>query len=199
MSLRAVGLVAAAGRSGRMGRPKALLSTSLVDPIGPDEPWVARLVRALREGGVDDVVVTVPDDVEVAASIRQAVGPHARTARNARPELGLSGSVIAALECSGDADVLVICPVDAPGAQASMVRRLLGAIAAGAAAAVVVHGGRRGHPAAFSASTWAALRAAGEQGGPRAVLGAVGAVEVDVDDAAVLWDLNTVADIDRRA
>jgi molybdenum cofactor cytidylyltransferase len=197
VSLRAVGLVAAAGRSGRMGRPKALLSTSLIDPSGPDEPWVARLVRALREGGVDDVVVTVPDDVDLAASIREAVRGQARTTNNAQPELGLTGSVFAALALGADADVLVICPVDAPGAQASMVRRLLEAIAAGAAAAVVVHGGRRGHPAAFSAATFAALRAAGERGGPRAVLAAVGAVEVDVDDAAVLWDLNTPADVDR--
>jgi CTP:molybdopterin cytidylyltransferase MocA len=197
VSLRAVGLVAAAGRSGRMGRPKALLSTSLVDPLGPLEPWVNRLVRQLREGGVDEVVVTVPDDIEVAQAIGEAVGARAHTTRNERPELGLTGSVIAALERVSDADVLVICPVDAPGAPAAIVRQLVSAVAEGAAAAVVVHRGRRGHPAAFAASTFPLLRAAGERGGPRAVLEAASAVVVESDDPAVLWDLNTQADLDR--
>lgn len=179
-----------------MGSPKALLSTRAFDPRGVDEPWVRRVARMMRDGGVTDVVVTTPDVVDVAAAVTTAVADLAITAANPQPALGLSGSVGAALDLV-DADVLVLCPVDAPGLDATMCRRLIDAVAGGASAAVVVHGGRRGHPVAFSSRCSPALRAAGAHGGPRAVLSTVDVVEVAVDGESVLWDLNRPADLAR--
>jgi CTP:molybdopterin cytidylyltransferase MocA len=150
MSVLAV--VAAAGRSFRMGRTKALV------PFGPGgPPLVVHIVGALLDGGVDDVVVTVPADprdaaaihAEVDAALRGGVhtalaapspaargrtGPgvvddHARRvsfARNGEPGLSLTGSVRAALARATDAtEHLVVAPVDAPFFDADLVRALL--------------------------------------------------------------------------
>ncbi len=179
-----------------MGSPKALLSTRVFDTDGVDEPWVRRVARMMRDGGVTDVVVTVPDDIAVARAIADAVVDIARTTTNPQPQLGLSGSLFAALDVVA-ADAVLLCPVDAPGLEAGMCQRLIAAIGAGAAAAVVVHGGRRGHPVAFSSGCIPALRAAGADGGPRAVLATVVVAEVAVDDDRALWDLNSPADLAR--
>jgi molybdenum cofactor cytidylyltransferase len=202
--MRVLGVVAAAGRSGRMGAPKALLSTRRFDPEGVDEPWARRVARMLRDGGATDIVVTVPDDEAVAAAVDAAVADVAVTAKNPQPHLGLSGSLFAALDVvEGPVDALLVCPVDAPGLQAAMVRALADAVAAGADAAVVVHAGRRGHPVAFASRCFTALRSAGERGGPRAVLADLdvtgGVVEIAVDDDAVLWDLNSPEALARLA
>lgn len=206
--MRVLGVVAAAGQSGRMGSPKALLSSRVFDADGPDEAWVRRVARMLRDGGATHVVVTVPDDAVVAAAVGAAVVDLAVTVQNPQPWLGLSGSLVAALDVTdGPVDALVLCPVDAPGLQAAMVRALVDAVAAGADAAVVVHAGRRGHPVAFSSRCFTALRSAGERGGPRAVLadlddvvvGGSGVVEFDIDDDRVLWDLNSPDDVARVA
>src|SRR4051812_25373898 len=54
-------IVPAAGRSERMGRPKLLL------PVGGISV-IARVVTALRKGGVDVVVVVVPGTVVAGAA-----------------------------------------------------------------------------------------------------------------------------------
>lgn len=179
-----------------MGAPKALLSSRHFDPAGLDEPWVRRIARTCRDGGVSDVVVSIPDGAEIALAVTAAVVDIARVVHNPQPELGLSGSLVAALDLVM-ADAVVLCPVDAPGVRAPMVRQLIDTLATGVDAAVVVHAGRRGHPVAFSARCFPALREAGACGGPRAVLAALGArvAEVAVDDAAVLWDFNSPADL----
>jgi nicotine blue oxidoreductase len=198
--MRVLGVVAAAGRSGRMGSPKALLSSRHFDPGGLDEPWVRRIARIFREGGVSDVLVSIPDSADVGADVADAVTAAvvdiALVTANPQPEFGLSGSLIAALDLVM-ADAVVLCPVDAPGVRAPMVRKLIDTLATGVDAAVVVHAGRRGHPVAFSARCFPALREAGARGGPRAVLAALGAdvAEVAVDDDAVLWDFNSPADL----
>src|SRR5579864_3103665 len=57
-------IVLAAGKSTRMGRPKALL------PLGTGETFVTRLVATLGAAGVDDVVVVAGHE---AAAIVEAI------------------------------------------------------------------------------------------------------------------------------
>ena len=57
------GLLLAAGRGSRMGRPKALV-------VGDDgESWLARSVRVLREGGCADVTVVLGAESGAAGSL----------------------------------------------------------------------------------------------------------------------------------
>ncbi len=112
-----------------MGQPKALLPWG---PGGP--PFVVHVVQALRDAGVDDIVVTVPEETGVAATVREVLwaflgGAAARAialVANPWPHLGLSGSVRAALlRCQDDHALLVVAPVDAPFFDAALARALI--------------------------------------------------------------------------
>ncbi len=186
-----------------MGSPKALLPydfpDAVVDEDGIADCFVSHLVRALVGGGANTVVVTVPDDAGSAAAIRD-VCPHAVCLANPAPALGLTGSVIAALDHDHDdnADVLVLCPVDAPFATPAVVAALIAAVWAGADAAVVTVDGVRGHPVAFGRQAFGALRLAGSRGGPRQVLAELHqVVGVPSSDERLCLDVNTVADLAR--
>lgn len=199
---RVLGLVAAAGASTRMGSPKALLAYEFHDAVGDDDGiadcFVSHLVRAMLSGGADTVVVTVPDDAGSAAAISDVVGADAACVPNPSPSLGLTGSVIAALDHVDDADVLVLCPVDAPFATPAIVAALIAAVVAGADAAVVTVDGVRGHPVAFGRQAFGALRLAGSRGGPRRVLDELDqVVAVPSLDRRLTLDLNSAADLVR--
>lgn|GEM_PF-1065136 len=202
---RVLGLIAAAGASTRMGSPKALLPHDFHDAVVEDDGiadcFVSHLVRALAGGGADTVVVTVPDDAGSAAAIVDVVRRASIDAvclANPAPALGLTGSVIAALDHDDDADVLVLCPVDAPFATPAIVAALIAAVWAGADAAVITVDGVRGHPVAFGRGAFGALRLAGSRGGPRQVLDELDqVVAVPSTDRRLTLDLNSAADLAR--
>ncbi len=198
---RVLGLIAAAGASTRMGSPKALLPYEFHDAVADDDGiadcFVRHLVRAMLSGGANAVVVTVPDDAGTAAAISDVVGA-AVCVPNPSPSLGLTGSVIAALDHVDDVDVLVLCPVDAPFGTPAIVAALIAAVVAGADAAVVTVDGVRGHPVAFGRGAFGALRLAGSRGGPRRVLEELQqVVAVSSTDRRLCLDLNSAADLVR--
>ena len=118
------GVVLAAGRSSRMGRPKALLPA---DTAG--ETFVGRIVRTLRAGGVDDIVVVVGG---VAPEITRILTKEARPPRaviNPAPERGQFSSLqvgLRAVSRPGVSAVLVTL-VDVPLVTAATVEALLDA------------------------------------------------------------------------
>jgi 2-C-methyl-D-erythritol 4-phosphate cytidylyltransferase len=127
--VHAVGIVAAAGSGLRLGAqiPKALV------PLA-GRPLVVWAVQSLRDGGVTDVVVTVPADQRDAftavlpADVRVVDGGPTRTA-----------SVRAGLAAAGDgADVVLVHDAARPLTPPDVVARVLAALAAGAAAVVPV-------------------------------------------------------------
>ncbi|WP_116449661.1 2-C-methyl-D-erythritol 4-phosphate cytidylyltransferase [Blastococcus litoris] len=127
--MHAVGIVAAAGSGLRLGAdvPKALVRLA-------GRPLVAWSVDALRAGGVDEVVVTVPSgcrDAFAAAlpgDVRLAEGGASRTA-----------SVRAGIDAaSPGADVVLVHDAARPLTPPDMVRRVLAALAAGHPAVVPV-------------------------------------------------------------
>lgn len=190
MSGPTLGLVAAAGRSSRMGQPKALLEIE-------GEPFVRRLSRVFLEAGVSKVVVTVPKPPADEAVREALVGLDVVASPNRYFDEGLLGSLKTALELLPNARGIVLTPVDAPFASVELVRALLYALERGARAAVPSAGGRRGHPVGFSAACFEALRAA--EGGPREVLASLGdtLALVPWGDERVTWNLNAPADLAR--
>ena len=118
------GVVLAAGRSSRMGRPKALL------PASPDgETFVGRIVRTLRDGGVDDVVVVAGGmAAEIERVLAQADHPP-RVVLNPTPERGQFSSLqvgLRAVDRPGVSAMLVTL-VDVPLVSAGTVAALLDA------------------------------------------------------------------------
>jgi len=190
--MRVVALIAAAGRSGRMGSPKALL------PFGHDvdaDSFVVVIADVCRAASCD-VVVSVPDGDD-GDRVRAVVGD-VITITNPTPSLGLSGSILAALDVDADIDALLLWPVDAPFADVALVRSLVAALDDDDIdAAVPLTPAGRGHPVLWRASTFAALRAHADNGGPRRVLDEVRVHEVIVDDDRLAMNLNTPADWQR--
>jgi 2-C-methyl-D-erythritol 4-phosphate cytidylyltransferase len=127
--VRAVGIVAAAGSGSRLG---AELPKALVPLAG--RPLVRWAVDALRDGGVDDVVVAVPATERAAfaevlpADVVLVDGGASRTA-----------SVRAALAASPEqADAVLVHDAARPLTPPDVVRRVLEALAGGRRAVVPV-------------------------------------------------------------
>jgi molybdenum cofactor cytidylyltransferase len=189
------GIVLAAGASTRMGRSKALL------PCGDAGPtFVARVILALRDGGVDDVLVVgrAGDD-----ALRLEVETHAgRFVENPRPEDGQLSSLLAGLNVADRPGVrgVLVTPVDVPMITPRTVAALLDAFTASPAPVVrVVHRGRHGHPVIFSRAVFSELRRADASVGARAVVHAHASAlhDVEIDDEAVVIDVDTPADYER--
>lgn len=191
--LMIAGVVLAAGRSARMGQSKALLTA------GSGRTFVSALVAALRAGGVHLIaVVGRPGDLPLRAEVeREGV---ARFVENVRADEGQLSSVWSGLDVADEAgaDALLIAPVDAPGVSAVTVAQLITAFrASGAPVARAVHQTRHGHPVLFSRELFAELRAASPSVGAKAVVRAHAVLDVEVEDAGVLDDVDTPADYDR--
>lgn len=202
--MRFAALVAAAGASSRMGGVcKALL------PYAAHVSFARRLCEVYLVAGADPLVVTLPESPDDEGLVRADLrGLPVVLAKNEAPTLGLTGSVHAALTHAPDADALLLSPVDCPFIDAGLIHALVASLRNGAAAAAVpilatssteIADPVRGHPAAFARATFELLWSAGDRGGPRAVLAALGddVIEVPWSDPRVVEDVDTPADYER--
>jgi molybdenum cofactor cytidylyltransferase len=193
------GAILAAGRSVRMGRPKALLPAG----VGGGT-FVTRLTTALAEGGVGEVLVVVrSDDREIRDEVDQAAAMilvPLRVVENTAADLGQLSSVHAALSAvhPSRSDGLLVVPVDMPLVAAATISRLLEVFHSSRAAIVrAVHAGRHGHPVIFSRAVFDDLRQADPSVGARSVVRAHGALDVAVEDRGVIEDVDTPEDYER--
>lgn len=150
------GLVLAAGRSQRLGRPKQLL------PVGDGTLLDATLGMA-RRCGFDQLVVAVggsADDVEATVDLSGA-----DVVRNDEYVTGCSSSIVAALPAvAADADGLVLLLGDQPFVSPDTVAGLVGA-ARGAAVGVCRYLDGVGHPFWLGRASFDALsRLHGDKG-----------------------------------
>src|SRR5205807_8477255 len=157
-------IVLAAGRSTRMGRPKALL------PLGGNETFLSRIVRTLHDADVDDVVVVVghePDPVIADLTQRDAA---ARFVINHEYDSGQLSSVLAGLRVidrPGVAAALVTL-VDVPLVKASTVRAVVDRYRRTRAPIVrPVCAGRHGHPVLIDRTLFDDLRGGDPQQGAK--------------------------------
>src|SRR5262245_64328426 len=114
-------LVLAAGRSTRMGRPKACL------PIDERDTFLSRIVRTLLDAGVDDVVVVLGHEAAAIADAFAASGLPARLVLNREYDRGQLSSLqagLAVVDRPGVSAVLVTL-VDVPLVSVATVRRVL--------------------------------------------------------------------------
>jgi molybdenum cofactor cytidylyltransferase len=189
------GIILAAGRSTRMGRSKALLTT----PDGPT--FVARLIQTLGSGGVDaPLVVGRPDDDALRSEV-ESLG--ARFVINPDADAGGQlSSLLAGLDKAdrpGIRGVMVI-PVDAPMVRPETVSRLI-AVFTDATGSIVRprYQDRNGHPVIFSRGVFDDLRHANPEIGAKAVLRAHQdeIINVQVDDPGVVADIDTPQDYEK--
>ncbi len=189
------GVVLAAGRSARMGTPKALLDFR-------GRPFVIRILEALEAVDLKlRVVVLGPD----APRIRPILAAHecliVENPNLARGPIASLRCALAALRPLRPTAILA-WPVDLPHVRVATVERLLEAYRRTAAPALVpTFGARRGHPVIWDGSLFGELERseAATRHGARAVLHAHESelVTVPADDLAVIDDLNTPEDYER--
>jgi molybdenum cofactor cytidylyltransferase len=175
-------VILAAGAGARLGgRNKAALRL----PDG--RAFVEVVIGAAREAGVDRVVVVVggPHEAET-----RALAAGAEIAVNREPERGMLSSLLAGLDVLGSADVALVWPVDHPRVRVATARLVLERAGRDRVVVPTFHG-RGGHPSAFGAELFPALRAAAT-----AREASAGRAErVEVDDEGVVRDVDTVEDL----
>ncbi len=178
-----------------MGRPKLLLPFR-------DTTVVGALVRALREGGVSEIVlVTAPADAALqawgaAAQVRMAVNPD--------PERGMLSTLLAGIDHLGGAEALsrrgahlAVSPADLPALRPSTVAEILrhAAIAEMDEFPLLVptFQGRRGHPLLIAPRLIPEIETLDPGIGLKELLARhAGAVlEIEVDDPGAVHDVDT--------
>ena len=182
------GIVLAAGRSRRMGEPKALLRVG-------DDTFLRHAVQALRDGGCAYVVVVTgrldddtarriaEDAAELDAGI--AVNPAAESQQVDSLRTGLAA-------LPPEAEAAVVAPVDVPDVSGALVRAVIDAfVRTGAPVALPALGGRHGHPVLFARRVFAELMRPDVPQGARTVVHAHAAELAEVPVDALPTDLDT--------
>ena len=176
-------IVLGAGAGKRYGGPKA-------DAKLPDGTrFVDRIAAVASEAGAGIIIVVLPPGIGRPLGTQFVRGdPDAEQITSLR--LGL-----AQLANTSVAGVLV-WPVDHPHVSRQTVVDVLDEFRRAHAPIVIpTFGGRRGHPSLFARETWRELMTV-ERDGARGVIHAYGTrvAEVDVNDDAVLRNMNTSGD-----
>ena len=182
------GILLAAGSSRRFGSNKLLV------PLPDGTPLVLAAVRRLRLV-VDAVIAVVhPQDrvlpeLLTAENVQIVVCQHADT--------GMGASLAAGVAASADARGWLIVLADMPAIQVSTLQRVAQALDHGAVLVAPFHVGQRGHPVGFHSSVRDELLALSGETGARDILArhASALTRLDVDDAGILLDVDTPADL----
>jgi molybdenum cofactor cytidylyltransferase len=191
-------VIPAAGKSVRMGRPKLAL------PLG-DRTVLERVVAALREGGVDHVLVVIGPHVPELLPLAGRAGAHVLQLAEETPDM--RATTEAGLRWLEERfrprpdDQWLLVPADHPTLHPSLVQTLLRARGQSPDRSIVVptHGGRRGHPTLIDWRHVAGMRAlpAGEGLNVYLRRQAAETLELPVESADVLGDLDTPEDYER--
>ncbi|MFZ7125347.1 MAG: DVU_1551 family NTP transferase [Desulfobacterales bacterium] len=182
-------VVLAAGRSSRMGRPKALL------PIG-GRTVLEHVVSVFHDNGLSDIQVVTGHGRSELAPVLRASG--ARIVENPRFNEGMFSSVLAGLDAvDGACAGVFIMPVDIPLVRPESIGRLREACRADPNALIVpTFQARPGHPPLIPAAMIPQVAAWREPGGLRAFIRASASrtIRVEVPDVHILLDLDTPED-----
>ena len=189
-------VVLAAGKSTRMGRPKALL------PLTGHDTFVTWIIRTFLEAGVDDVVVVLGHEGDAIAASLLSAGMTARSVMNDAYETGQFSSVMRGLNAIDRPGVtaMLLTLVDVPLVSASTVRAVIDRYAATHAPIVrPVRGDEHGHPVLVDRALFARLRAADPSTGVKPIVRAhvSPAGDVAVEDDGAFLDIDTPDEYER--
>ena len=181
-------VVLAAGRSSRMGDRNKLLE----DIDGA--PLVARTLAMLQRSRVDEIILVTGHDAELVEKFAKTAGIN--SVHNSDYGDGLSTSLRAGLAALGpDLDGVLVCLADMPDLTADIIDRLISRFNPAERAGIVVPvvQGQRGNPVLFDAIYREEISSVTGDMGAREVirLHPDDVAEVEVDDEAVLTDLDT--------
>ena len=189
-------ILLAAGQSKRMGSRNKLL-----EPVG-GEPLIRRVAAAVGAAGIRRLIVVTGHQAD---RVRDALsGLECRFADNPDYPTGKGSSVAAGARAVFDAadppDAVIVCLGDMPDITPAMLDALIANYdpAAGRTIVAAASGGQRGHPVLWDRRFAEDLASLSGDAGARDILRehAGQTVTVEMDDAAVLRDLDTPAAFD---
>ncbi len=180
-------IIPAAGRSHRMGTPKALLDAG-------GRSFLARVLSSLREGGAGPLLVVVRDMTGPVA--REAWEHGGEAALNPDPSTGPVSSLQAGIRSlPNQAAAVLFAPVDHPLFSPDTVRALIRAfVESGAPLVVPAFEGWRGHPVLFGRALFPELLEENLPEGARTVVRRYldDRLQLPVEDPGILADIDTV-------
>jgi molybdenum cofactor cytidylyltransferase len=186
--MASLAIVPAAGKAERFGGGKLLADVGGV-------PLLDRTLMCLLDGGIDRIVVVLPPAVRFDA-VKQLADPRVLVVVNPDPSRGMFSSIQVGVG-AGDGDPILILPGDMPFVSSGTVVAVLTAQARTGGLVVPRHDGRRGHPIALPGRLHAEILQADATGTLSQLLKAVAIdrLELDVEDAGVVRDVDVVGDL----
>ena len=186
--MKIVGILLAAGSGTRFGGDKLLAALPGGVPVG------VQSLRNLRAAIADVIVVTRPEDAALRAVLE---AEEARIEICPRAREGMGASLAHGIRASFDADGWIVALGDMPRIRVGTIQTVAAALVAGAIIVAPTHRGIRGHPVGFAGALRDALAALSGDSGARDVLRAESdrLQLIDTDDAGVLADVDTPADL----
>jgi molybdenum cofactor cytidylyltransferase len=193
-------IVLAAGKSTRMGRPKANLPIEPLSTTGDGgDTFLTRIVRTFLAAGIDDVVVVVGHEAGAVVRNFAASGLPARLVENPDYETGQLSSLVAGLRIvdrPGVAAALVTL-VDVPLVSSATVRAVVDRyIQTHAPVVRPSRGDEHGHPLLIDRSLFDAVRRADPGLGIKPLVRTHATREgnVEIDDVGAFTDIDTPRD-----
>ncbi|WP_136417771.1 nucleotidyltransferase family protein [Herbaspirillum sp. ST 5-3] len=187
---RLTGILLAAGRGTRFdptGEQNKLLQV-LPTGQGVAEAAARNLLTVLPTV----LAVVRPEHTALATQLR-AIGCRVSVCMNA--DEGMAASLVHALAQTSDAQGWLIALADMPNVQPATIEALSKAIRHDTDIAVPMYRGQRGNPVAFGRAHLPDLLALRGDQGARQVLKTRPLIEVVTDDAGIMQDIDTIADL----
>lgn len=185
-----VGVLLAGGSATRFGSDK------LLHPLPDGTPIAVAALRNLIAAIPHVVAVVRPGAPDLERALR-AAGAEVTVCEHAAEGMGVT--LAHAVRASGDAGGWVVALADMPFIRPETIRRVVDAVAGGAAIAAPEFRGERGHPVGFARAYRGALEQLAGDAGAREIVKARPAAlaRVAVDDPGVVRDIDTPADLAR--
>ena len=198
MSPAPVGLLLAAGRGARFDATGQALKLTQPAPRGPraGTPLAVAAARALHEAGLPVIAVVRPAADAAQRELHAMLAAEGcRLIVNADADAGMGTSLSVGVRAASDASGWIVALADMPAIRATTIRAVADALTAGLAVVAPSCRGTRGHPVGFARHLFNELVALAGDQGARVVLTRHPPHLLAVDDAGVLDDIDTRADL----
>jgi molybdenum cofactor cytidylyltransferase len=189
-------IVLAAGKSTRMGHPKAAM------PLGEGDTFLSRIVRTFHDARIDEVIVVVGHAADAIRASLPGTGVVARFVDNPGYEAGQLSSFVKGLDAADRPDVsaALVTLVDVPLVTAATIRAVVAQyLQTGAPLVRPTRGNQHGHPVLIDRSLFDEFRRADPSSGAKPIVRAhaSAAGDIPIDDDGAFLDIDTVADYQR--
>ncbi|MCX8005503.1 MAG: nucleotidyltransferase family protein [Burkholderiaceae bacterium] len=193
-----VGILLAAGAGTRFDRSGQRLKLLAPVPSGPHagRPLAEAAARTLLSVLPRTLAVVAPPATETQRRLHDVLATAGcELIINERAADGMGRSLACGVRAAPQAAGWIVALADMPAVAPETIRAVAQAIAAGHLTAAPFVGGRRGHPVGFAHALYAELAALEGDTGARGVLATHPPWRVAVDDAGILRDVDTPADL----